>query len=87
MDAQRPTIARASLVEDNESPTTSSPINIVPSVLMLYNMACSPAQQLEFGAFGTVQLIESSSKSINVQQNIQIDSAQSSPDKPVRQAH
>ncbi|KAL6997003.1 hypothetical protein U1Q18_007126, partial [Sarracenia purpurea var. burkii] len=64
------------------NPDGVSPGSAVPSVLMLYNMACGPAQQLEFGAFGTVQLCESSSKSTNVQQNIQIDSAQSSPDKP-----
>ncbi|KAL7003575.1 hypothetical protein U1Q18_004726 [Sarracenia purpurea var. burkii] len=42
----------------------------VPSVLMLYSMPCGPAEQLEFGAFGIVQFRESSSKSINVQQNI-----------------
>lgn len=66
-----------------------------PPVFMLYpcaqNLASgSSSEHLEFGSVGTVhfpgvnevQLGEGSSKSINVQQNLRVDSAESSPDMP-----
>ncbi|KAL6965106.1 hypothetical protein U1Q18_036161 [Sarracenia purpurea var. burkii] len=40
------------------NPDGVSPASTVPSVLMLYNMACSPAQQLEFGAFEKCSLLK-----------------------------
>lgn len=77
------------------NPNGVSPGTTGPPVFMLYqcaqNMASgSSAEHLEFGSLGTmhfrgvneVQLGEGSSNSINVQQNLRIYSAESSPDMP-----
>ncbi|KAH7854005.1 hypothetical protein Vadar_009007 [Vaccinium darrowii] len=77
------------------NPNGVSPGTTGPPVFMLYpcaqNLASgSSTEHLEFGSLGTVhfpgvnevQLGEGSSKSINVQQNLRVDSAESSPDMP-----
>ncbi|KAL7254236.1 hypothetical protein ACSBR1_008604 [Camellia fascicularis] len=78
------------------NPDGVSPGTAGPPFFMLYpydqNMVCGGlTEQFEFGSLGTVhfsgtnevvQVGEGSSKSINVQQNFHVDTAQSSPDKP-----